>query len=375
MFSEIDTQLFTRAIELARKTAGGVYPRPPVGAVIARGGAIISEGATEPRPGRHAEIVALDSAGEAANGGTLYCTLEPHGHIGVSPPCTDRIIESGIKRIVCPIFDPNPLVDGKGFRQLRLGGVEVVTKAPAYLIEYTLDLVAGFAHLMKKSRPLITVKMAMSLDGKIATKTGESKWITGEKSRRYVHEMRRTTDAIVTGIGTILSDDPRLTARNDAEKSTGRPKLRVVVDTKGQLSETSAIVNEPGEILWVRGRGLVESIEIKSPNVHAIDLVTINNQIDLSHLVEILTQRGCNNVMVEAGPRLTGAFFDADLVDRIACFIAPIIIGGDRSYSAIGGEGVKTLDAALKLKNTKYFHIGADILVTANSNSRLDTVT
>jgi diaminohydroxyphosphoribosylaminopyrimidine deaminase/5-amino-6-(5-phosphoribosylamino)uracil reductase len=255
----IDTQIekhLTRAIELARDAAGGVSPRPPVGAVIvSQSGAVIGEGQTEPRPGVHAEVAAIKQAGKAARGATMYCTLEPHAHQGVAAPCTEEIIAAGITRVVCPIEDPNPVVNGNGFRRLRSAGVEVITETSADLREQMEEIISGFAMLTAHGRPQFTLKYAMSLDGRIATSEGESQWITGEAARAEAHRLRRASDALVTGIGTILADNPRLTARNSDGSATGRPRLRIVLDTHGRMRQDAALLKERGDILWVLGEG------------------------------------------------------------------------------------------------------------------------
>jgi len=201
---------------------GGVAPRPAVGAVVVRDGQIIGEGATEPRPGKHAEPIALAEAGEQAQGADLYCSLEPHAFQGVAPPCTDIIIEAGISRVISPVEDPNPSVSGNGFRQLKTAGVEVVRETSSEHRRRANLLIEGFEHQLKTRRPLVTLKLATSLDGKIATRTGDSQWITNSGSRAIVHEMRRKTDALITGIGTVLADNPRLTARDSNGHSTRR---------------------------------------------------------------------------------------------------------------------------------------------------------
>ncbi|MBI4307109.1 MAG: bifunctional diaminohydroxyphosphoribosylaminopyrimidine deaminase/5-amino-6-(5-phosphoribosylamino)uracil reductase RibD, partial [Chloroflexi bacterium] len=223
-----------RALELARRALGGVGPRAPVGAVIVKGGQVVGEGATEPLPGHHAEAVAIQRAGPAARGGTLYCTLEPHAHQSSVPPCTDAIIGAGIKRVICIMQDPNPEVNGAGFTQLRAAGVDVSTDVGLEIKAEAEEILEGFVHHLRTGKPFVTAKYAMTLDGKIATRTGASRWITGEAARARAYELRAAADAVVVGIGTVLADDPRVTARvpwaSDAEGP--RPRLRVVVDSR-----------------------------------------------------------------------------------------------------------------------------------------------
>lgn len=340
---------------------GGVAPRPPVGAVVVGDGEVVGEGTTEPRPGRHAEPIALAAAGERTRGATLYCSLEPHAFHGVAPPCTDAIIEARISRVVTPLEDPNPSVSGNGFRQLKAAGVEVVRDASPEQLKRAELLIEGFVHHLNTRRPFVTLKLATSLDGKIATRTGESQWITNEASRARVHEMRRRTDALVTGIGTVLADRPRLTARDSNGEPTGRPLLRVVVDTQGRMPADAPMLNESGEILWVVG----ENIEVNQPTdsvtIHRAGLV--EGKVDLTEVLDVLGSRGLHNVMLEAGARLAGAFIENALVDKVAAFIAPKIIGDPDAPGPISGIGVSSIDRALTLENLTHTVIDGDILV------------
>ena len=340
---------------------GGVAPRPPVGAVVVRDGEIMGEGTVEPRPGRHAEPIALAQAGARSKGATLYSTLEPHAFQGVAPPCTDAIIEAGIAKLVSPLEDPNPSVSGNGFRQLKAAGIDVVRESSTDQLKHAELLIEGFAHHLKTRRPLVALKLASSLDGKIATRTGESQWITNEPSRARVHQMRHRTDALVTGIGTVLSDKPRLTARDSSGNATGHPLLRVVVDTHGRLPADAPMLQEPGEVLWIVGEGVDASPPTDLVSIHNAGLV--GGKIDLNEVVELLGSRGLHNAMIEAGAGLAGAFVEAELVDKVATFIAPKIIGGDDAPGPLSGSGAASLKNALTLKNLTHTVIDGDILV------------
>lgn len=357
-----DETLLRRALRLATQAAGGVSPRPPVGAVIAKDGEPVGEGFTEPRPGRHAEMVAIERAGERASRATMYCTLEPHAHQGVAPPCTEEIIKAGISRLVCPIEDPNPKVNGNGFRMLRSAGVEVVTEVPPEAKHEAIDLVSGFAMLVLRGRPFITVKYAMSLDGKIATKTGDSQWITGKEARSESHEMRRMSDVLITGIGTVLADNPRMTARDSNGDPTGRPNLRVVVDTKGRLPVDAALLQEAGDVLWVRGEGAKDSHA--RAGVETVDLPVKNGHVDIDKLVNLLGEREISTAMLESGGALAGAFLEANKVDRVAAFVAPVVIGGEEAPGPIGGIGSDQMDGVIRLENVRTKLLGDDMLVT-----------
>jgi diaminohydroxyphosphoribosylaminopyrimidine deaminase/5-amino-6-(5-phosphoribosylamino)uracil reductase len=333
-----------------------------VGAVVVQNGEIVGEGATEPRPGQHAEPIAIANAGDHTKGATLYCSLEPHAFQGVAPPCTDVIIAAGIRKIVSPLEDPNPRVSGNGFRQLRAAGIEVVTDSSAEQKRRAELLIEGFAHQLKTRRPFVTLKLATSLDGKIATRTGESQWITNESSRARVHEMRRQTDVLITGIGTVLSDKPRLTARDSEGNATGRPLLRIVVDTNGRMPADAPLIAEPGEVLWAVG----DDVDVVTP----ADNVTLlkasrdaEGKVDLAVVLGEVGTRGLHNVMIEAGAGLAGAFVENGLVNKVAVFIAPKIIGGSDAPGPVAGLGIDDLASALTLENITHTVIDGDILV------------
>lgn len=348
--------------------------------MVVKDGQVAGEGATEPRPGRHAEAVALQAAGAAARGATMYVSLEPHANQGVAPPCTDAIIAAGIAKVVCPVEDPSPHVSGNGFRQLRAAGVEVVAGGPDENRRQAAELVEGFAKWVTTRRPLVIAKFAMSLDGKIATRSGDSRWITGEESRRAAHEMRRTADAVIAGIGTVLRDDPRLTARSPSGGYVGRPRLRVIVDTDGRMPSSAALLREPGRVLWVRGEAAgpavlpsgdpsassgrrVQGEGIKA-TVEAADLPRHPDGLDLDALVTLLGEREACTVLVEGGGTLLGSMFDRGLVDKVAAFVAPVVLGGKAARGPVGGEGVAKMAEALRLRRVRFTQVGEDMLVT-----------
>jgi len=350
-----------RAFELARQAAGGVSPRPPVGAVLVRGARVVGEGMTHPRPGPHAEVAAIAAAGRACKGATMYVSLEPHAHQGIAPPCTDAIIAAGISRLVCPIEDPNPLVSGNGFRQLRAAGIEVAVEGSEQDRRTATEIVEGFARWVVTKRPFVTAKFAMSLDGKIATRTGDSRWIASEEARRVAHEVRAMSDAVVAGIGTVLADDPRLTARDAQGKPTGRPRLRVVVDTNANMPRSAALLKEPGAVLWAVGHDTRPSFS--TPGLEVVKLPTDNVGIDLKALLARLGELDCCSVLVEGGAKLLGSLFDLGLVDKVAVFVAPAVIGGAGAPSAVGGSGAAKMADALRLERVRYRQVGADMLV------------
>lgn len=291
----------------------------------------------------------------------MYCSLEPHAFQGVAPPCTEVIIRAGISRVVAPLEDPNPRVSGNGFRQLRAAGIEVLVESTEAQLWRAELLIEGFAHHTKTRRPLVTLKLATSLDGKIATRIGESQWITNETSRARVHEMRRQTDALITGIGTVLSDDPRLTARDAEGAATGRPLLRVVVDTNGRMPSDTQLLSEPGEVLWVVG----DDIDVDPPteNVTVLKASRINGKIDLAVVIGAIGTRELHNVMIEAGAGLAGAFAEAGIVNKVAAFIAPKLIGGSDALGPLSGQGFESLESALTLDNLTHTVLDGDILI------------
>jgi diaminohydroxyphosphoribosylaminopyrimidine deaminase/5-amino-6-(5-phosphoribosylamino)uracil reductase len=329
--------------------------------VVVLDGEVIGEGATEPRPGRHAEPIAISQTGEKARGATLYCTLEPHAFQGVAPPCTDVIIAAGISKVVAPLEDPNPRVSGNGFRQLKAAGIEVVRESTGEQLRRADLLIEGFAQHLRTRRPLVTLKIATSLDGKIATRTGDSKWITNEASRARVHEMRRQTDALITGIGTVLSDNPRLTARDSEGNATGRPLLRVIVDTNGRMPSDAPLLSEPGEVLWIVGDNAY--VTAPTDNVTILKSTLIDGKVDLAVVIGALGTRELHNVMIEAGAGLAGAFVEAGLVHKVAAFIAPLMIGGADAPGPLAGLGSASINDALPLENITHTVIGGDILV------------
>ncbi len=349
-----------RAFDLARQAAGGVSPRPPVGAVIVREGRIVGEGHTDARPGPHAEVAALTAARGHALGATMYVTLEPHAHQGVALPCTEAILAAGISRVVCPIEDPNPLVSGNGFRQLRSNRVDVVVGGSPDELRTATELVEGFRKWVTTRRPFVIAKFAISLDGKIATRTGDSQWISGELSRQYAHRLRAASDAVMVGIGTVLKDDPLLTARGDGAPP-GRPKLRVVIDTRGRMPANARLLSESGNILWLRGDGA--TTKIGRPGLEAVDLSVRDGKVDLEAVMGLLGQREVCNVMVEGGGTLLGAMFDYHLIDKIEAFVAPVLVGGTSSPGPIGGEGVEKVADALRLDRVRMTPLGEDMLV------------
>ncbi|MBN1396046.1 MAG: bifunctional diaminohydroxyphosphoribosylaminopyrimidine deaminase/5-amino-6-(5-phosphoribosylamino)uracil reductase RibD [Pirellulales bacterium] len=359
---EIDLWHMRRALELAARGEGYVEPNPMVGCVIARGAEIIGEG-WHRRFGRdHAEIEALRMAGERAAGAALYVTLEPCCHQGKTPPCTRAIIESGIRRVIVAGLDPFPQVQGGGVAKLRNAGITVdvgLSRSEAQRLN------APYLKLIETGRPWIIAKWAMSLDGKIATHTGESRWISGDQSRRIVHELRGRVDAIVVGRGTVERDDPLLTARPPGPRTA----LRVVLDTNALLSEKSQLVCTIADapVLAAVGRRSAEAdrsrLARSGCEVFICEGDTYAARFD--SLLAELGRRRLTNVLVEGGGRVLGSLLEAGAIDEIQAFIAPKLIGGANAPAPIAGKGIAALADALRLERPEIRQAGEDLHVRA----------
>ncbi len=348
-----------RALDLSNKALGISNPNPPVGAVVVKDGTVVGEGFTGPPGTFHAEKEALNVAGDYARGASLYVTLEPCCHIGRTPPCVDSIIAAGISEVHTSIIDPDNRVNGRGVEKLKASDIKVFV---GELAEDSSRRMQTHIKLMKTGFPFVTVKFAVSLDGKIATSSGESQWITGADARGIAHSMRAETDAIMVGIGTVLADNPRLTARGDYSPDTGRQPLRVVVDSKRRTPLNSALLFEPGQ-----------TIIASNNSAHTCDLpssVTVekfpgsSDRVDLSRLLSYLGKIPVSSVLVEGGSGLTGSLFDEGLVDKVVAFLSPSIIGGTNSLSAVSGEGAKIMSDVIRLSDVEVTSVGDDLLVT-----------
>ena len=323
----------------------------------------MGEGFTQPAGEDHAEVVALREAGSRANGATLYVTLEPCNHFGRTPPCTDAIIDAGISAVQVAIVDPNPAVSGGGVERLESDGIPTHLGAESAAVRRQLE---AWLKLVTTGRPFITAKFAMSLDGKISTHTGDSKWITGDKARWHVHKMRARSDAVMVGIGTALADDPRLTARDERGNPLSRQPLRVVVDSRGRLPATARLLSEPGKTLIAVGSGVTGSqMGEHGDGVEFRHFPLRDEHIDLQGLIEFLAEeRDVTSIMVEGGGTLLGAMFDLGLVDKVVAFVAPTIIGGASAPSPVGGAGVEMMVDALELERVRWKRMGRDMLIT-----------
>ena len=331
-----------QALKLARTRAGLTNPNPTVGAVVVKGGKVIGAGCHEKCGFPHAEVNALKSAGNKANGADLYVTLEPCCHFGRTPPCTEAIINAGIKRVVIAMKDPNPINNGKGSGKLRKAGISIVT---GILKEDAEVLNRPYIKFIKEKIPYVTLKMAQSLDGKIATRTGDSKWITSEESRRYVNRLRGRVDAVMVGSNTILKDDPSLVCKIPGSKQP----LRIVAGGMFKIPSSAKILSNTkiSEVLIATGP---------------------NGRVDLRKLLKKLGKAGIMHLLVEGGGELAASFIKERLVDQYLFFIAPKIIGGKDAVTSVEGTGIKNIREAVMLKNASVKRFGEDILIEAYVN-------
>ena len=353
-----------RAISLAKLALGQVSPNPAVGAVIVKDDQVIGQGYTQPPGSSHAEIMALKEAGEHARGGVMYVTLEPCCHFGRTPPCTKAIIAAGIQQVHAAMIDPNPQVNGNGLKEMEKAGIKTFLGEHA---DDASEIIESYVKFITTGRPFVTVKFAMSLDGKIATKSGDSKWISSDESRRYVHFMRYTSDAVMVGVNTVLIDDPQLTSRcNVWGGVTKKQPLRVIVDAAGRTPVAAKIFNEPGRVLMALGEKVSPTQKKAYAKLGAeiLELPSKRGLIDLDKLLLALGQKQITSVLVEGGAILLGSLCDRNLVDKVTVFIAPIIIGGEKARAAIGGKGVDKVVNSLKLEHVKTKRSDSDMMIT-----------
>lgn len=358
-----ETSPMQRAVELARMALGSTSPNPAVGAVVLKDGAVVGEGYTLPPGQRHAEIGALEQAGSLAAGSILYTTLEPCCHYGRTPPCTEAIVAAGVAEVVVGVVDPNPLVAGKGMERLREAGVATRLES----VQGAEELYEAFGKHIITGLPFVTAKYAMSLDGKIATYTGDSKWVTGPLARAEVQRMRRECDAIMVGINTVLADDPQLTARDDEGLPLERQPLRVVLDSHGRTPSSARMLGEPGKTLIVTSSEAPGS-EIERLRQAGAETWTSPlhepGMLEMGEILVELGQRGVVSLLVEGGGITLGSLFDDGLVDKVKVFVAPVIIGGMLAASPVEGYGPESMAQAWRVDRTAIRQIGPDWLIT-----------
>lgn len=359
--------MMARALELAARGKGLVSPGPLVGCVISSpNGEILGEGFYVFEEIKHAETYALEQAGERAKGATAYVSLEPHAHHGRTSPCTDALINAGIKRVVAPTEDPNPKVSGQGFRHLRAANVQVETGLMSSEAEKQNE---KYIHFMRTGRPFVHLKLAASLDGKIATRTGDSRWISGPESRAQAHQLRHEYDAILVGAGTVVADDPLLTDRSGDTRRL--PLVRVVLDETLNLSEKSQLVGTAKETpTLVFASSKADQAKCDAFRKLGVEVCTSANSRDVRSVLKKLGKRGITSVLVEGGASVAGVLLESALVNKVSFFIAPLLIGGREAPSAITGIGAARLADALKLDDVEFIPRGPDIEVTGYPKKR-----
>lgn len=353
--------MMQRALELAAQGVGLVSPGPLVGCVIVNvRQQIVGEGFYAYDEVKHAEAIAIEQAGERARGATAYISLEPHAHQSRTPPCTDALIKAGIKRVVAPIEDPNPKVSGRGFAHLREAGIEVCT---GIMADEATRVNEAYIHFMRTGRPFVHLKLAVSLDGKVATTTGDSRWITGESARTRVHELRHSSDSIMIGGRTVRVDDPLLTDRSG--KKRRRPLVRVVIEQYLRVSPESQLAQTTDAApVLVFACGDADSDSVAALKSRGVEVVAQGSALDLSSVLEELGKRAIQSVLVEGGPSLAGLLLEAGLVNKITFFVAPMIIGGQEAPSAIAGAGAEKIADAVRLERVIVSQHGGDVEIT-----------
>ncbi|RJX29330.1 MAG: bifunctional diaminohydroxyphosphoribosylaminopyrimidine deaminase/5-amino-6-(5-phosphoribosylamino)uracil reductase RibD [Dethiobacter sp.] len=357
-----DERYMWMALDLARQGWGKTNPNPMVGAVVVKGGEVVGTGFHKKAGDRHAEIIALQEAGEKARAATLYTNLEPCCHHGRTPPCTDAIIRSGIRKVVISTIDPNPLVSGRGVRKLQEAGIKVKI---GVLEDKARRLNEVFFKYITTKKPFVVVKAAMTLDGKIATSTGKSRWISGEKSRKFVHRLRSMSDGIMVGINTVLQDDPQLTARLDVGK--GPNPVRVIVDSKGRLPLDSRIVKtalETKTILAVTELASPDKLEaLRSSGVEVLTLPSKEGQVDLHELMLALGANEISILLVEGGGTLNYSLLNENIIDKIYFFIAPFLLGGKNAPTPLEGAGINELEESWAVESMEMKQLDNDLLI------------
>ncbi|MCF6408291.1 bifunctional diaminohydroxyphosphoribosylaminopyrimidine deaminase/5-amino-6-(5-phosphoribosylamino)uracil reductase RibD [Pseudalkalibacillus salsuginis] len=353
------------AIEMAKQTPGQTAPNPKVGAVVVKNGEIVGLGAHLKAGEGHAEVHALQMAGDNAKGATMYVTLEPCSHHGKTPPCADLVIERGIQTIYIATTDPNPLVAGRGIKRLKQAGLDVNVGLNE---QSAVALNPIFNHFMRTNLPFVTLKSASSMDGKIATKTGHSKWITGPEARLDVHRYRHEHDAILVGIDTIIKDDPSLTTRLP---SGGKNPIRLVMDTHLRIPKQSKVLNDRESPTWIITGNQVSGTEIQAfQNDHVRILKMPEEKISIHALLERLAQERITSIFIEGGGTIHASFIKEKAFQQIVTYLAPMLIGGQSSPSLIGGEGIERISDAMELEMISYEKIGKDLKIVSIPKGR-----
>lgn len=356
------SKFMERAIELAKLGIGFTSPNPLVGAVIVKEDKIIGEGYHEIYGGHHAEINTFKNATQDVKGATMYVTLEPCSHYGKTPPCAEAIVKSGISKVIIGMKDPNPLVAGRGIKILKSNGIEVIT---GVLEDEMKKLNEIFIKYITTKEPFCILKTAMTLDGKIATKTGDSKWITNEESRNYVHEIRHSVSGIMVGIGTILKDNPSLTTR--IKDINGKDPIRIIVDTYGRTPLDSKVLNNKSKSKTIiattekANPGIIN--KFKERNAEVLIIPIKNNKVDIKYLIKLLGEKGIDSILLEGGGTLNYSALNEGIIDKVISFIAPKIIGGKDAKTPVEGEGKTYINDCFNLENINLLRFNKDIVI------------
>jgi diaminohydroxyphosphoribosylaminopyrimidine deaminase/5-amino-6-(5-phosphoribosylamino)uracil reductase len=348
------------AIQLAKATAGQTSPNPMVGAVVVKENRLLGSGAHLRAGTPHAEVHALNMAGKEAVGSTIYVTLEPCNHFGRTPPCTEKIIESGVKRVVIGSGDPDHLVAGRGIARLKEAGIEVLEGVHT---SECLQLNEAYFHHRRTGLPFVTLKTATTLDGKIATDSGDSRWITGVESRRYVHQLRHENDAILVGANTVVADDPELTTR--LPQGYGIHPVRIVLDSRLRIPITSKLLNTlqvPTLIFTTEAKDSFKEAAFQEAGVEIH--TTGGSRVDINEVLKILGKKGILSLLVEGGSEVNAAMLKGNHVQKVISFLAPKILGGKKSPSSIGGASPEKMAEALALHRISWKQYGDDLCVT-----------
>lgn len=351
----MDKVFIKRTLNLARKGLGWTNPNPLVGAVLIKDQKIIAEGFHHKFGNPHAEVEAINNLRENPKDTTMYVNLEPCSYSGKTPPCTDLIIKSGIRKVVCATLDPNPKVWGKGIKKLKAAGIKVIT---GVLEKEAMQLNEAFFTFHQKKRPFVVVKFAASLDGKIATYSKNSKWITGEKSRQFTHKLRGQYQAVLVGINTVVLDNPHLGTRIEGLKNP----LRIILDPRLRIPLDSQVLRDNNVLIASTSQAPPEKLTLlrkKGINI----LIFKNHKIQISRLLNKLTKMDIISILVEGGGTTLGNFVDEKLVDKVYAFFGPLIIGGNKAIPAIGGIGAETVSEALYLTNSQIEQFDRDFLI------------
>jgi len=344
------------ALKIAEKGEGNVSPNPLVGCIIVKRGKIVGKGYHKQYGGEHAEINAIKNAGKKVANATLYINLEPCSHWGKTPPCTEKIVEAGVREVIIGMYDPNPLVEG--FKELKFRGIKtkigILDKEAKKLNEF-------YVKYMRSKRPFVILKVAMTMDGKIATKTGNSKYITGKDARRHVHKLRSEVDAVMVGINTVLKDNPKLTPR----LAQGRDPMKVVIDTELKMPLKCNLMKHPSKLI-IATTNKAPKKKINKFYQKGIDVIVLNVKkglVDLKDLMKQLGKKEIASVMIEGGSQLNSSAIKERIADKLLIFTAPKLIGN--GLGAVGNLGVTKIDKAVKLKNIEMKKVGKDILLEA----------